>query len=629
MQPAILYITKNGRDLATRLLSLYPNAVVKRFRSELVRDLWPGHDSFIFIMAAGIVARTIAPLFRGKRIDPAVVVLDEKGRFAVSLLSGHLGGANRMAKEIAGFLGGEPVITTASDINDVPSIDLWAQGHDLIIEDWDAVPRAATKLLNEGRLDVFADTDISLPAQFTTVGDPSAADVVISNRTVRLPPKQAGAYGLTPLVMRPKNLVAGIGCNSGTPAKEIADVVRRTFESRNLSVLSVRAIATLDRKGNEPGLIEFAKHNGLDITCYTPEELNEVKGITKSDAALRATGARAVAEPAALLASGNDTLLVPKQKIGNVTIAVAVFKPGGAVQEEPEVRHAARTGRGATLPEADKDEQNPPTGPRGGILYIVGTGPGGAEHITPRALRALMESDVIIGYGTYLGLIQDLIKDKQIVSTGMTQEVARGTRAIDIASTGKTVSVISGGDPGIYAMAGLIFELLRTRGLEATGRMPEDRASAQDIRQTGPPLLHIEVIPGISALNACAARLGAPLMHDFSCISLSDRLTPWDLIEKRLAAAASADFVIVLYNPRSKGRATHIDRAREVVMHYRAPGTPVGIVRAAMREDEQVVITTLERMLDHDIDMQTTVVIGNSQTFSWGEWLVTPRGYRV
>ncbi len=629
MHPAILYITKKGRDLATQLLSLYPDAVVERFRSGLVRDLWPAHDSFIFVMAAGIAVRTIAPLLRDKRIDPAVVVLDEKGRFAVSLLSGHLGGANRMAKEMAGFLGGEPVITTASDVNDVPSVDLWAQDHDLVIEDWDAVPRAAAKLLNEGRLDVFADIDISLPKEFTQVGDPSAADVVISNRTVYLPSKRGRADSSTPLVMRPKNLVAGIGCNSGTSAEEISDTVTRTFESRNLSLLSVRAIATLDRKGNEPGLMEFAKRIGLDITCYTPEEINSVKGVTKSDAALRATGARAVAEPAALLASGNDTLLVPKQKIGNVTIAVAELKPGGAAQDESAGKRATCIGHSAPLPEPDEGGQNPATGHREGILYIVGTGPGGAEHITPRALRALVESDVIIGYGTYLSLIRDLIKDKQIVSTGMTQEVARGTKAIDIASTGKTVSVISGGDPGIYAMAGLIFELLRSRGLEVVGRTREDKPSSRDTRQTGPPRLHIEVIPGISALNACAARLGAPLMHDFSCISLSDRLTPWELIEKRLAAASSADFVIVLYNPRSKGRATHIDRAREIVMRYRAPGTPVGIVKAAMREDEQVVITTLDHMLDHDIDMQTTVVIGNSQTYSWGTWLVTPRGYRV
>ncbi|HBU05407.1 MAG TPA: hypothetical protein DEA95_02165 [Nitrospiraceae bacterium] len=139
--------------------------------------------------------------------------------------------------------------------------------------------------------------------------------------------------------------------------------------------------------------------------------------------------------------------------------------------------------------------------------------------------------------------------------------------------------------------------------------------------------LSVEVIPGVSALNACAARLGAPLMHDFASISLSDRLTPWRLIEKRLDAAAKADFVIILYNPESKGRAEHIDRAREIILKCRKPETPVGIVKGAMRENERVIITDLKNMLEHDIDMQTTVIIGNSQTFVWDNRMITPRGY--
>jgi precorrin-3B C17-methyltransferase len=174
--------------------------------------------------------------------------------------------------------------------------------------------------------------------------------------------------------------------------------------------------------------------------------------------------------------------------------------------------------------------------------------------------------------------------------------------------TGKTVAVISGGDPGIYAMAGLVYEICRGTARRA-------------------PTIDIEVIPGISALNACAARLGAPLMHDFASISLSDRLTPWETIEKRLNAAAMADFVIVLYNPKSKGRKEQIGRAREIVMKYRFPYTPVGIVRGAMRENETVIVTDLEHMLDHEIDMQTSVVIGNSNTLVWNNLMITPRGY--
>jgi len=244
-------------------------------------------------------------------------------------------------------------------------------------------------------------------------------------------------------------------------------------------------------------------------------------------------------------------------------------------------------------------------------LYIVGTGPGSIEHITPYAQKVIKRSDVIVGYGTYIDLIQELIKDKEVVCTGMTQEIERCKKAVEYAISGKIVSLISGGDPGIYGMAGLVFEILRTQ--------TQENKNLSEI--------NIEVIPGVSALNACAARLGAPLMHDFAVISLSDRLTPWKLIEKRLEAASISDFIIVLYNPRSIGRQEHINKAKDIILKYRYPETPVGIVKAAMRDNEEIVVTNLKDMLDHDIDMQATVIIGNSQTFTWNNWMITLRGY--
>ena len=260
-----------------------------------------------------------------------------------------------------------------------------------------------------------------------------------------------------------------------------------------------------------------------------------------------------------------------------------------------------------------------------GKIFVVGTGPGSLEHITPAARKAIEQANVIVGYGTYLDLIKELLQGKEVVSTGMTQEVDRCRKAIDIAREGKTVAIVSGGDPGVYAMAGLAFEILR-------GQESEVPASGAGIRQksedsVNPQLPSVEVIPGISALNAAASRLGAPLMHDFACISLSDRLTPWDMIEKRLAAAASADFVIVLYNPRSKGRAGHLGKARDIILKHRTASTIVGIVKGAMREHETVIVTDLERMQESDIDMQTTVIIGNSKTFVWNNLMITPRGY--
>lgn len=187
----------------------------------------------------------------------------------------------------------------------------------------------------------------------------------------------------------------------------------------------------------------------------------------------------------------------------------------------------------------------------------------------------------------------------------MMQEVDRCRKALELAENGENVSLVCGGDPGIYAMAGLVFEL----------------AKAHDSK------VKIEIIPGIAALNACAARLGAPLMHDFAAISLSDLLTPWPLIEKRIAAAASADFVIVIYNPKSKKRAEHIGKAREIILQHRGPETTVGVVTAATREHEQITITTLDNLLEAEINMQSTVIVGNSKSFKWQDFMITPRGY--
>ncbi|MCI5168272.1 MAG: precorrin-3B C(17)-methyltransferase, partial [Candidatus Electrothrix sp. GM3_4] len=226
--------------------------------------------------------------------------------------------------------------------------------------------------------------------------------------------------------------------------------------------------------------------------------------------------------------------------------------------------------------------------------------------LNPAAARqAIEQAEVVAGYKTYLDLIRHCILPNQdVLSSAMMQEIDRCRRALEMADSGKTVALVCGGDPGIYAMAGLVYELARDTGSS-----------------------RIEIIPGIAALNACAAVLGAPLMHDFASISLSDLMTPWELIEKRLHAAASADFVTVIYNPKSKKRTEQIVRAQEIMLAHRDPQTPVGIVSGASREHESVCLTTLEKMLDKEIGMQTTVIIGNNATFVFGDKMVTPRGY--
>ncbi len=247
-----------------------------------------------------------------------------------------------------------------------------------------------------------------------------------------------------------------------------------------------------------------------------------------------------------------------------------------------------------------------PTEQTTGTLTVVGTGPGAADLITPRAHQAIKDAEIVVGYKTYLDLIADILQPEQeVISSAMMQEIDRCRKALELADSGRKVALVCGGDPGIYAMAGLVFELVK-----------ETNSSSR-----------IDIIPGIAALNSCAAILGAPLMHDFAAISLSDLMTPWGVIEKRLEAAAAADFVTVIYNPKSKKRISQIVRAREIMLEHRAPQTPVGIVSAATRANESVRLTTLEKMLDEEIGMQTTVVIGNTATFIFGDRMVTPRGY--
>ncbi len=245
-------------------------------------------------------------------------------------------------------------------------------------------------------------------------------------------------------------------------------------------------------------------------------------------------------------------------------------------------------------------------------LFVVGIGPGDLKHMTFEAREAIESADVVAGYSTYLKLIDPLLAGKEVFSSGMTKETERCIEAIRLASEGRTVALVSGGDAGIYGMAGLVLELTSN----PAGGLP-----------AAPEII---IIPGISAVQAAAAVLGAPLMHDFAVISLSDLLTPWELIENRLQAAASADFVTALYNPRSKGRARHMERAREILLAARPPETPVGIVRNACRDGEEKIVTTLAGMPVEKIDMFSLVIIGNSATFVDRQGnMVTPRGYET
>lgn len=248
-------------------------------------------------------------------------------------------------------------------------------------------------------------------------------------------------------------------------------------------------------------------------------------------------------------------------------------------------------------------------------LFVVGIGPGSPEHMSVRARQVLSTVETIVGYNTYIDLVRPLIDRQEVIATGMTGEVQRVAAAIETALSGRSCAVISSGDPGIYAMAGLVLETCHERGLSvgAPG--------------TGGADLELEVVPGIPALCAGGALLGAPLMHDFAAVSLSDLLTPWEVIEKRLAAAAAADFVIVLYNPKSRRRRENLGKALQIIRRHRPDTTPAAVVRNATRPGQQVQLTTLGRLHRAAVDMQSTVFVGNQTTYRFGDFLVTPRGY--
>lgn len=241
------------------------------------------------------------------------------------------------------------------------------------------------------------------------------------------------------------------------------------------------------------------------------------------------------------------------------------------------------------------------------MLTVIGIGPGSEAMMTEEAVTALKEAEVVVGYKTYTHLVKPLVGDKEVIKTGMRKEVERCHLAIELAQEGKNVAMVCSGDAGIYGMAGLILEIVTKEKLD----------------------IQVRVVPGITASIAAASLLGAPLMHDFCHISLSDLLTPWEVIEKRIKAAAEADFVICFYNPRSLGREGHLARAFELMAPFKATTTPIGVVKAAARKKEEKWITTFGEMEFDRVDMTSLVIVGNKSTYISDDLMITPRGYKL
>ncbi len=240
------------------------------------------------------------------------------------------------------------------------------------------------------------------------------------------------------------------------------------------------------------------------------------------------------------------------------------------------------------------------------MIYIVSTGPGSIECMSGEAIAAIKSSDVIVGYKLYVELLKPMITDQEIFVNGMKKEVDRCREALNLSKAGKTVAMVSGGDAGVYGMAGIMQEIVLEEG----------------------PDTEVVSIPGITSAHAAASVLGAPIVHDSVTVSLSDLLTDIDMIKKRLHAAGMGDFITCIYNPKSKGRPHYIEMARDILLEYKSPETPVGLVRNAKRENQEVVITNLKEMCNHEINMSTMVIVGNGDTFVRNGKMITPRGYR-
>lgn len=588
--PVFLALTAKGFALATRIAKGLPGAevhglaarvpdapVVFERLSEHAQGLFVAGRPIAGLCAAGALIRSLAPVLSDKRDEPPVLVVAEDGSAVVPLLGGHRGG-NDLARRIAGLLEIEPAITTAGDLRFGIALDDPPAG--LRLAELSPVKPFAAALLDgasvrlEGAVSWLRDS--RLP-----VADDGALTITVTDQSV--------AASVERLVYHPARLAVGVGCERGADPAELIDLVRRTLLDNGLAAGAVAGVFSIDVKADEGAVHAVADALGVSARFFDAATLEaETPRLeTPSDLVFREVGCHGVCEGAALAAVGPDgALIVAKSKSRRATCAIA---------------------RASTILDADT------IGHPRGRLSIVGIGPGAGDWRTPEADAAVRAADELVGYGLYLDLLGPAVNGKTRHDYALGEEEARCRLALDLAAQGRSVALISSGDPGIYAMAALVFELL-------------DREDRPDWRRVA-----LTVVPGISALQAAAARVGAPLGHDFCAISLSDLLTPWPAIEGRLRAAAEGDFVVALYNPVSRRRTHQLGVAKEVLSGHRPPDTPVVLARNLGREDERVEIITLAELSADKVDMLTVVLIGatSSRTFAGtaGHWMYTPRGY--
>lgn len=591
MTIAIVTLSRRGLELARRLQGQLDGAVVHGLAGRadgadvpftdtmgLLRRLFAEGQAMVGICAAGILVRAMGPLVADKRSQPPVVALAEDGSVAVPLLGGHHG-ANALARRIADLLGGMAAITTAGDLGFGLALDEPPSGWTV------ANPTTAKSLMAA----LLAGEPVKLAVQAGDGSWPDPAPFSDSGDLTLLVTDRAGCEDDRTLVVHPPVLALGVGCERGTDTAELKALIDETLAAAGLAPGAVAGLASLDLKSDEAAVLDCAERMSLPARFFSAAELEaEAPRLANpSDVVFKEVGCHGVAEGAALALCGPQAeLVVPKRKSKRATCAIARnLKPIDA--------SAAGRARGR--------------------LAVVGVGPGSDGWRTPEVTDALAQADEVVGYGLYLDLVDGLIAGKPRHGSELGEEEARARIALDLAAEGKDIALVCSGDPGIYALATLVFELL-------------DRGNRPDWNR-----VQVTVMPGISALQAAAARTGAPLGHDFCAISLSDLLTPKETILKRLQAAAEADFVTALYNPQSKSRRELLPRTKEIFAAARPPETPVILARNLGRPDETVTITTLADFDIETVDMLTLVMIGSSMSriFKSGDVArtYTPRGY--
>ncbi|WP_030679262.1 precorrin-3B C(17)-methyltransferase [Streptomyces cellulosae] len=551
----LISATSAGAAARDRLAAAWPERtrVYEGPVGDAVRAAFAECEQLVCFLATGAVVRLIAPLLGDKAGDPGVVCVDEGGRFAVSLVGGHGGGANELAYEVGELLGAEPVVTTATDAVGMPGLDMLGFP---VEGDVAGVSRA----LLDGE-PVALEAEVSWPLPPLRVTAEGTYSIRVTDRDARPADRE--------VFLRPPSLVVGVGASRGAPVDEVLELIEGALRDAGLSARSVAELATVDAKAQEPGIVEAAERLGVPLVTYSAAELAAVDVPNPSDAPLAAVGTPSVAEAAALVRGGE--LLVPKRKSA-ATVAMATC----AV-----VRRPAR-----------------------GRLAVVGLGPGARDLLTPRAKAELRRASVLVGLDQYVDQIRDLLRPgTRVLESGLGAEEERARTAVAEARKGQAVALIGSGDAGVYAMAS-----------------PALAEASDDIDVIG--------VPGVTAALAAAAVLGAPLGHDHVSISLSDLHTPWEVIERRVRAAAEADIVVTFYNPRSRGRDWQLPKALAILAGHREPTTPVGVVRNASRPDESSRVTTLADLDPATVDMMTVVTVGNTATRRIAGRMVTPRGYR-